>query len=136
MIIQRSRLTAHRYIVDILEPQMVPFAPFITDNFLFMHANARSHFARVVHNYLEEVQIETMDFPAHSPDLNPIEPIWDMMDRRLRALPNPPNNLNELSLRLEEVWDAIEQDEIRNEVFSMSRRCQAVIRARGGNTRY
>ena len=71
--IDRGRLTAHRYITDILEEHVVPFAPYIGDNFMLMHDNARPHVARIVQQYLQEVGIRTMVWPPRSPDLNPIK---------------------------------------------------------------
>jgi hypothetical protein len=57
----------------ILEPHVMPLAPFRGNYFLFMHDNAKPHFARIVEDYLVEVGITTMQWPARSPDLNPIE---------------------------------------------------------------
>lgn len=136
VIIQGGRLTADRYITDILEPHVIPYAPFIGQEFLFMHDNARPHVARVVQDYLQDVEIATLPWPARSPDLNPIEHLWDNLSRSVRALLPPPRDLNELSVRLTEMWDDMDQDTIRNLILSMPRRCEAVIRARGGNTRY
>jgi hypothetical protein len=63
-----------RYIRDILEPyDVVPFAPFIRDEFVLMHDNAKPHVANVVRTDLNQVNIATMNWPARSPDLNPIE---------------------------------------------------------------
>lgn len=136
VVVTGGRMTADRYIRDILEPHVVPYAPFIGEEMLFMHDNARPHVARVVQNYLQEVEITTLAWPPRSPDQNPIEHLWDHMGRQVRSLPHPPENLNELSLRLTEIWNQIDQDIIRNLISSMPRRCAAVIQARGGNTRY
>lgn len=136
VLLNDGRLTAHRYITDILEPHVVPFAPFIGDDFMLMHDNARPHIARVVQNYLREVGIETINWPPRSPDLNPIEHLWDFLGRRIRSLPHYPRNLNELAASLQEIWNQIDQELIRRLIISMPRRCQDVITARGGNTRY
>lgn len=136
VLVNDGRLTANRYITNILEPHVVPFAPFIGDDFVLMHDNARPHIARVVQNYLEEVNIETMNWPPRSPDLNPIEHLWDFMGRRIRALPHQPRTLDDLAARLEETWTQFDQELIRKLITSMPRRCQDVIAARGGNTRY
>jgi hypothetical protein len=43
-----ARLTAVRYITGILDPQVIPYGPFIGTNFVYMHDNARPHIARIV----------------------------------------------------------------------------------------
>lgn len=64
---------ANRYIRDVLDPHVIPFAPFIGNEFIFMHDNARALIARIVSQYLDETEIQRMNWPSRSPDLNPIE---------------------------------------------------------------
>ena len=71
-----------------------------------------------------------------SPDLNPIEHVWDLLDRRVRARAIPPRNVWELAGALVEEWGNISQQELANLVQSMRRRCTAVLNAAGGHTRY
>ncbi|GFW29928.1 transposable element Tcb1 transposase [Trichonephila clavipes] len=53
--------------------------------FLFMDANARPHRANIVDECLQSEDITRMDWLAYSPDLNPIEHVWDMLGRRIAA---------------------------------------------------
>jgi hypothetical protein len=77
-----------------------------------------------------------MQWPARSPDLNPIEHLWDTMGKRFRAHPRRPTNQQELEQRLQEIWEDIGQDEIKILINSMGCRCLALIRARGKNAKY
>jgi transposase len=106
VIVDRGRMTAHRYITEVVEPHVVPFA--LGDDFLLMDVNARPHIARVVQNYLTDVNIARMVWPPRSPDLNPIEHIWDNMLREVRTLQPPPMALNELSQSLIHIWNNID----------------------------
>ncbi|GBN35036.1 hypothetical protein AVEN_129147-1 [Araneus ventricosus] len=66
-------LTAQRYRDDILRPIVVPYAAAIGDESILMEDNARPHRAELVDNFLFDEGIFRMDWPAYSPDLNPIE---------------------------------------------------------------
>lgn len=103
---------------------------------MLMHDNARPHIARIVHEYLDEVEIPRMIWPARSPDLNPIEHVWDMVGRRVRSQIPAPANLQQLSAAVVQEWEEIDQHDIRRLIVSMPRRMNAVIHVRGGNTRY
>lgn len=135
-ILPGGSLTAARYIEDILQDFVVPYAGFIGNDFLLMHDNARPHAARITHQYLNEVNIPVMEWPALSPDVNPIEHVWDMLGRRMRNRVPAPLTLNQLRQALLEEWELIPQADIRHLILGMPRRIQALIRARGGNTRY
>nr|KAG5705938.1 hypothetical protein BaRGS_010828 [Batillaria attramentaria] len=129
-------LTAIRYRDEILDPVVRPYAGAIGPEFILMDNNARPHRARIVDQYLEEESMELMEWPARSPDLNPIEHVWDMIGRAVRARVNPLRTLAQLGQALQQEWDQIPQQTIRSLICSMRRRCQAVISARGGHRRY
>lgn len=136
VFLRGGTITAERYIVECLEEFVVPYAPFIGQQFKLMHDNARPHVANVVNNYLDEVGIDRIVWPARSPDLNPIEHMWDMLGRRLRQREVVPETLDHLQSALQEEWEMIPQEYVANLVHSMPKRMLDVIRARGGNTRY
>lgn len=135
-VIENGSLTAVRYVTEILEQVVVPFAPFIGDGFVFMHDNARPHTAAVVVENLRDLEINTMGWPARSPDLNPIEHVWDKLGKQIKKRIPVPANLRDLKNALQEEWTAIPQDFIANLIRSMPRRLEAVRRARGGHTKY
>ncbi|GBL88143.1 hypothetical protein AVEN_155318-1 [Araneus ventricosus] len=70
---QEGTLTGVRYRDEILDPYVRPYAGAIGNDFILMDDNARSHRAVVVEDNLEGHGLERMEWPAESPDLNPIE---------------------------------------------------------------
>ena len=77
-----------------------------------------------------------MNWPSLSPDLNPIEHIWDELGRRLRQQVKPPQTLQALGQALINQWRRLPVRISRGVLRSMRRRCVVVVAARGGHTRY
>ncbi|GFV46727.1 kinesin-like protein [Trichonephila clavipes] len=90
--------------------------------FLFMEDNTRPHRANIVDECLQSEDIIRMDWPAYSPDLNPIEHVRDMLGQRITARQPPPSCLPELRRALLDEWCNIPQDQIDNLILSMPRR--------------
>ncbi|GFV44386.1 transposable element Tcb1 transposase [Trichonephila clavipes] len=81
----------------------------------FQQDNAKPHMARVTVNCL--TACKTLPCPARSPDISPIEHVWDMKGRRLRL----PGNVDHLTRQLEQIWQEIPQETIREPYHSMPR---------------
>ncbi|GFW79047.1 transposable element Tcb2 transposase [Trichonephila clavipes] len=125
-----------RYADEILRPHVFPYAGAIGDSFVFQDDNSRPHRARLVENMLKAETIQRVEWPACSPDLNPIEHVWDMLRRRIAARPRPPATVRDLEIALLEEWNSIPQSLIDNLLASMANRCAAVLAVRGDHTPY
>ena len=79
------------------------------------------------------IGLNVLPWPSLSPDLNPIEHIWDVINQRVRS--HVPLNIRDLERFVVEEWNGVAQLTLRNYIASMRSRCQAVVNADGGHTR-
>ena len=77
-----------------------------------------------------------MWWPAQSPDLNLIEHLWQHLKTKLGENEESPKEVTELWERVEKEWECIDAAVCQNLIESMPRRIRAVIRAKGGHTKY
>jgi transposase len=103
---------------------------------LFQEDNARPHTSKVATTTREESGLRFLPWPAQSPDLNPIENLWDKIKRKVYARRKKPKNLRELQKSVKAAWKAISLKDIQALVDSMPRRIQKCIEANGGPTKY
>jgi transposase len=128
-----ENVTAESYL-NTLETHLLPnFEVLQHGDAIFQHDNAPAHRAHTVVEFLENSQVETLPWPAQSPDLNIIENIWGFMKAKLRA---HYSNEAELRAHVLEVWESIEDSMFENLYLSMPSRLQEVIRNKGGPTSY
>ncbi|GBM11186.1 hypothetical protein AVEN_133919-1 [Araneus ventricosus] len=129
-------LTGVRYRDEILDPYVRPYAGAIRNDFILMDDNSRSNRAVVVEDYLEGHGLERMEWPAQSPDLDPVEHLWDYLGRQVAALNPPPRSLDELEQGLLRVGSSLPISVADNLIDSMESRCRQCIQARGGHILY
>ncbi|GFW37705.1 transposable element Tcb2 transposase [Trichonephila clavipes] len=88
------------------------------------------------HDCLGSEGIQRLVWPARSPDLNPIENVWDTLGRQVAGRNYPPTNKNTLIRALTEEWDKLPQQLLDNVVQSMVRRVECCITLHGGHIPY
>ena len=117
LIVVPGNLTAVRYREEILRPVEVPLVQ--RHQTTFQHDDARPHVARVCQDFLANNNIVPRDWPPYSPDLSPIEQLWDELGRRVRRRRNTHNTLGQLRTALLEEWENIPMRKINALVNSM-----------------
>ena len=107
LVIIDGNLNAQRYLKEVVRPHVLPFVHGQRRNMTFQQDNARPHVARLIMNFLRHENVLEMAWASMSPDLSPIEHVWDEMDKWLRQLLNQPVTLQGLGETLQEVWQEI-----------------------------
>jgi transposase len=103
---------------------------------IFQHDGASIHSAKVVKDYLGRQRYEVLDWPAKSPDLSPIENLWADLKRRLQVRQEEIKDQKSLWEVVQDIWENTPAKTCLDLVDSMPRRLQAVIKAKGGPTKY
>ena len=120
---------------DILRNHMLPYAEEeMPLRWEFQQDNDPKHKSRLIQNWFSENNVPVMEWPSQSPDLNPIENLWDHLDRKIRN--HKISNKDELFAVIQNEWSSISKDFCASLVDSMARRCTAVISAKGYATKY
>ncbi|GFV67213.1 transposable element Tc3 transposase [Trichonephila clavipes] len=129
-------VTAQRYRDEVLEPYVCLFRGAVGPDFIFMDANAPCHREVLIDDFLETENIQRMSWPANSPNLNPIEHVWDMFERQIAALSHLPSSVTELKRALQEAWNRLSPQLIYHLIASMVNHCAASLAVTGDYTPY
>ena len=103
-------------------------------DFIFQQDLAPAHTAKTTKTWFNDHGITVLDWPANSPDLNPIENLWGIAKRKMKDM--RPNNAKELKAAIEASWSSITPQQCHRLIASMPRRIKAVIHAKGAQTKY
>ena len=134
----QGNIIGDQYIRDVVQPVVVLHFDnhSLATRHVYMDDKARPHRSRAVTAYLQSEAVTSVPWPVMSPDLNPIEHIWDMLDRHIQAREPPVQNIRQLEAALLLEWQQLSQQDRRRLTGGMRRRVEAVIQTRGGYTRY
>ena len=127
-----EKLNAIGY-VEVLQEHLLPL-DLPNRGMLMQQDNAPAHKAATTMRFLREHNIETLDWPPQSPDLNLIENMWGCLKEKLESLEIA--TFAELEAAVIREWGNIPAEVVNNIIDSMPRRMAAVIAARGANTKY
>lgn len=127
---------SEKYVYTLSE-YLLPFAHRLhgTD-FVFQHDNARIHTSQITKEFLSDQNINVMDWPALSPDLNPIENLWGILSRKVYADGKQYHSVQELKKAIIKEWEAISPETLQNLIKSMPNRCIEVLKRNGAKTTY
>ena len=117
---ERGTVTSQRYCREIILDHVRLFRDALGPNVLFMDDNARPHRTAEVSDTVESENIERIEWPAYSPDLNPIQHACDALSRRVSQRIHPPRTVRELKNALGEEWSNITQGSLNSLIDSIN----------------
>lgn len=103
-------------------------------DWIFQQDNDPKHKAHKTMSYFRQSRVKLMDWPPQSPDLNPMENLWSILDQKMDK--STVTNKTLLFEELIKTWEQLDQHYLQNLFESMPRGLQAVICAKGGHTKY
>ena len=81
LLVRNGTLTGQRYVSEMLQPVVLPFVQ--QHHVVLQDDNARPYWARIVQQFLQQKNVDHLDWPAQSSDLSPIEHVWDILGQRV-----------------------------------------------------
>ncbi|KAF3691488.1 Transposable element Tcb2 transposase [Channa argus] len=128
----RSKVNAAVY-QDVLEQFILPAADQLYGDADLIFQQEPKHNAKSTSTWFKDHGIPVLDWPANSPDLNPIENLWGIVKRKMRYA--RPNNAEELKTTIRATWALITPEQCHRLIDSMPRRTAAVLKAKGAQTK-
>jgi|1186.fasta_scaffold111665_1 transposase len=136
LVLIEGTLNSDRYI-ELLEEYLLSFLNNLSiEVYIFQDDNAPCHASIKTKTWKETNLIENLPWPAQSPDLNPIENLWDILERRVRKHKPTPTNKNDFFTVLKEEWYKIDESQLIRLVKSMPNRINTAIKSKGNPTKY
>jgi transposase len=107
LVVINEILNSQKYI-EIIEEYLIPEINQLTIPIMFMQDNARPHTSKFTLNFMSDKNINLLNWPPQSPDMNPIENIWGIIKQKLNDDFPIPKNQNELIDFVFEIWDFLD----------------------------
>jgi len=99
-----------------------------------MHDGAPAHKSKIVTKFLDDNNINVLEWPRNSPDLNPIENAWNYLKNKVQE--RKLSNINDLQEELKKLWVTLDSTYFASLADSMPKRLQMVINSKGEMTKY
>jgi len=135
LVALEGNMNATNYL-ELLKDTVLPELAAAGRPMVFMQDNAPCHKARVILDFLQENNIETLDWPRQSPDLNPIENLWAIIKKKRQKKYGLPRDKEELITQIFDIWDNIKPELVETLANSANSRINAVLKLKGKVSKY
>jgi hypothetical protein len=105
-------------------------------DYIFQQDNASIHTSRATKTFFEEQNLTLLDWPALSPDLNPIENVWGYLVQQVYRGGKQYHTTQELKTAILAHWEGLSRNYLNTLIKSMKKRCLEVVRLGGNTTKY
>lgn len=131
-----TRMNSNEY-QNILTANLLPYlAAHNNVNFLIQQDNAPVHNSRSTRAWYNQNGIQVMDWPACSPDLNPVENIWGILSRRVYQHNKVYGSVQDLKAAIEREWAALDPQLLTTLANSLDNRLAEVLKSNGSAINY
>ena len=130
-----GNMTGEKYI-NLIRDVVIPEIEAANRPMTFMQDNAPCHKAKIVLDFMAENDIELLDWPPQSPDMNPIENLWAIIKSRRQNKYGLPKSRNEIIDQIFDIWDNIEPSLVENLANSANKRINLVLKLKGKVSKY
>jgi transposase len=138
VILPKGSIDGAKY-VEVMEEVMLDFWMEQSEErgyVVIQEDNAPIHTCKLAKAWRESRDMVTLTWPPYSPDLNPIEHVWYLIKCVIQKMNPRPMSIPSMKAAILKAWDEYNVDVMDRLVDSMPARIAAVIKARGGNTKY
>lgn len=136
----RGGLDAKGYVEQILKGPLLAFYTQMQDEtgqrMLVVEDGAPAHKAKVAAEARSRLGIKQLTHPPSSPDLNPIEPLWFKLKKRVQDTPGAYKSLDSLWEAAKAAWEEMPDEAVGRQTSRMRARVKAVLRAHGRHTKF
>ncbi len=122
---------------DIIGDNLIAIGPLIAESpWILQQDNATIHVSAVTKEWFRVNNVEVLEWPPRSPDLNPIEDLWGWLVRKVYQNGRQYSDKESLKAGIREAWDQIPQEYLKALIDSIPDRLKQVIQGNGGMTKY